>query len=69
MKMELKEYDTEKDEVMIFKSRVEEAQRHARNEMKNLHEDRGKKGSVLKGRRPKGGDKKRGRDEMDREEG
>jgi ATP-dependent RNA helicase DDX47/RRP3 len=64
-----KEYDTEKEEVMVFKARVEEAQRHARNEMKNLHEDRGKKGSVLKGRRPKGGDKKRGRDEMDREEG
>jgi len=35
--------------------------------MKNLHEDRGKKGAVLKGRRPK--DRKRGRDEMDREEG
>jgi ATP-dependent RNA helicase DDX47/RRP3 len=64
-----KEYATEKEEVMVFKARVEEAQRHARNEMKNLHEDRGKKGSVLKGRRPKGGDKKRGRDEMDREEG
>lgn len=64
-----KEYDTEKEEVMVFKARVEEAQRHARNEMKNLHEDRGKKGSVLKGRRPKGGDKKRGRDEMDKEEG
>jgi ATP-dependent RNA helicase DDX47/RRP3 len=64
-----KEYDYDKEEVMVFKARVEEAQRHARNEMKNLHEDRGKKGSVLKGRRPKGGDKKRGRDEMDREEG
>ena len=63
------EYDYDKEEVMVFKARVEEAQRHARNEMKNLHEDRGKKGSVLKGRRPKGGDKKRGRDEMDREEG
>ncbi|KAF8865672.1 DEAD-domain-containing protein [Acephala macrosclerotiorum] len=69
LKMELKEHETEKDEVMVFKARVEEAQRHARNEMKNLHEDRGKKGSVLKGRRPKPGDKKRGRDEMDREEG
>ncbi|CZR61874.1 probable ATP-dependent rRNA helicase rrp3 [Phialocephala subalpina] len=69
LKMELKEHETEKDEVMVFKARVEEAQRHARNEMKNLHEDRGKKGSVLKGRRPKPGDKKRGRDEMDKEEG
>ncbi|KAG9233436.1 P-loop containing nucleoside triphosphate hydrolase protein [Amylocarpus encephaloides] len=62
------EYKPDKEEVMVFKARVEEAQRHARNEMKNLHEDRGKKGSVLKGRRPaKGG--KRGRDDMDREEG
>lgn len=69
LKMELKEYDTDKEEVMVFKARVEEAQRHARNEMKNLHEDRGKKGSVLKGRRPKDGDRKRGRDAMDREEG
>jgi ATP-dependent RNA helicase DDX47/RRP3 len=38
--------------------------------MKNLHEDRGKKGAILKGRRPgKGGNGKRGRDDMDREEG
>ncbi|RQM07356.1 hypothetical protein DH86_00003091 [Scytalidium sp. 3C] len=63
----LKEYDTVKDEVMVFKPRVEEAQRHAKNEMRTLHEDRGNKGSVLKGRRPKGG--KRSRDEMDKEEG
>ncbi|KAM3074185.1 ribosomal RNA processing protein [Clarireedia jacksonii] len=62
------EYQTVKDEVMVFKARVEEAQRHARNEMKNLHEDRGKKGAVLKGRRPAKGTK-RGRDDMDREEG
>ena len=60
-----KEYETEKEEVMVFKERVEEAQRHAKNEMKNLHEDRGKKGSFLKGRRGA----KRGRDDMDREEG
>ena len=65
----LKQDNPEKYEIMVFKPRVEEAQRHAKNEMKNLHEDRGKKGSVLKGRRPKGGDRKRGRDEMDREEG
>jgi ATP-dependent RNA helicase DDX47/RRP3 len=65
----LKQDSPEKDEIMVFKPRVEEAQRHAKNEMKNLHEDRGNKGSVLKGRRPKGGDRKRGRDEMDREEG
>jgi ATP-dependent RNA helicase DDX47/RRP3 len=63
----LEVYETVKDEVMLFKLRVEDAQRHARNEMKKLHEDRGNKGSVLKGRRPKGG--KRDREEMDREEG
>lgn len=60
-------YETVKDEVMLFKLRVEDAQRHARNEMKKLHDDRGNRGSILKGRRPKGG--KRGREEMDREEG
>jgi ATP-dependent RNA helicase DDX47/RRP3 len=66
--MKQSEYKYVKDEVMVFKARVEEAQRHARNEMKNLHEDRGNKGAVLKGRRPaKPG--KRGRDEMDKEEG
>ena len=64
-------YDPPKEEVMVFKGRVEEAQRHARNEMKNLHEDRGNKGSVLKGRRPAKGapGQKRSRDNMDREEG
>jgi ATP-dependent RNA helicase DDX47/RRP3 len=62
-------YETVKEEVMLFKLRVEDAQRQAINEMKKLHEDRdrGKKGSVLKGRRPKGG--KRDREQMDREEG
>lgn len=65
---EYMEYAAKKDEVMVFKARVEEAQRHARNEMKNLHEDRGKKGSVLKGRRPATGGK-RSRDGMDKEEG
>ena len=69
LKMQLDEYDPVKEEVMIFKERVEEAQRNARNEMKNLHEDRGNRGSVLKGRRPKTGGQKRGRDDMDREEG
>ena len=64
---QLDEYPTEKDEVMVFKTRVDEAQRHAVKEMKNLHEDRGNKGAVLKGRRSKGG--KRDRSEMDREEG
>lgn len=69
-----KEYPIEKEEVFVFRPRVEEAQRHARNEMKALHADRdsGRKGAVLKGRhRPtqdgKGG--KRRRDDMDAEEG
>ncbi len=55
---------------MVFKPRLEEAQRHARNEMKTLMDDRGKKGSVLKGRhtaRAAGG--KRRHDGMDAEEG
>lgn len=64
------EYPTDKEEVFVFKPRVEEAQREAKVEMKNLHENRGKKGAVLKGR-PRsnkfGG--KRGRDDMDAEEG
>lgn len=65
-----KEYETAREEVMVFKERVEEAQRNARTEMKKLHEDRGSKGAILKGRRPaKGKNSKRGRDEMDREDG
>ncbi|KAK3318833.1 P-loop containing nucleoside triphosphate hydrolase protein [Apodospora peruviana] len=66
----LQEYSLQKDEVMVFKERVEEAQRHARQEMKTLIDDRGNRGSVLKGHH-KG--KKRGalggRDHMDAEEG
>lgn len=65
---ELEEYKTEKEEVMVLSDRVSEAQRHAITEMKDLHEDRGKRGATLRNRRTgKGG--KRGRDEMDREEG
>lgn len=62
-------YETVKDEVMLFKLRVEDAQRHAITEMKKLHEDRdrGAKGRVLQGRRSKPG--KRDREGMDREEG
>lgn len=67
------EYPTEREEVMVFKARVEEAQRHAKNEMKNLHADRdsGRKGATLKGRhRPTAGKSgKRRRDDMDAEEG
>ncbi|RKF58007.1 ATP-dependent rRNA helicase rrp3 [Erysiphe neolycopersici] len=69
LKLELTELETDKDEVMIFKARVEEAQRHARNEMKTLHEERGKKGATLRGRRRDNDPKKRTRDGMDKEEG
>lgn len=68
----LKEYETAKDEVMVLAERVGEAQRAAVMEMKELHESRGKKGATLKGRKRGGGGAgvgKRGRDEMDREEG
>ncbi|KAI1767817.1 DEAD-domain-containing protein [Hypoxylon sp. FL1150] len=63
----LDEYETDKEQVMVFKPRIEEAQRHARNEMKSLMDGRGQKGSVLKGRRP--GANKRRHDAMDAEEG
>lgn len=65
----LAEYPLEKDEVMVFKPRVEEAQRHAKNEIKALMEDRGKKGSVLKGKGRKRAAPGSGRDHMDAEEG
>lgn len=64
----LPEYPSAKEEVMTFQTRVEEAQRHARNEMKKLTEERGKRGSTLKGRKSKR-DGKRRRDDMDKEEG
>ena len=67
---QLKEYTTEKEEIMILGERVSEAQRAAVREMKGLHEKRGTKGATLRGRKPgalKG--RKRGRDEMAREDG
>lgn len=67
--MKLTEYPLEKDEVMVFKPRVEEAQRHAKNELKELLEDRGKKGAVLKGRGRKRAAPGSSRDDMDAEEG
>ncbi|GJC92890.1 ATP-dependent rRNA helicase RRP3 [Colletotrichum higginsianum] len=67
----LDEYPTQKDEVMVFQNRVEEAQRHARMEMKNLMETKGKKGSTLKGGKKGGAGSggKRRHDDMDAEEG
>jgi len=64
---QLPQYAADKEAVMVFKPRVEEAQAHARNEMKSLLEDRGKKGAVLKGRRH-GKSTKRRADDMDVEE-
>ncbi|KAF7159779.1 hypothetical protein CNMCM5623_005168 [Aspergillus felis] len=58
----LKEYDLEKDEVMVLAERVGEAQRQAIMEMKNFDEKRGT-------RAKKFGKGKRSRDEMDQEEG
>ncbi|TFB04960.1 ATP-dependent rRNA helicase RRP3 [Trichoderma ghanense] len=63
---QLDAYPTEKEEVMAFQSRVEEAQREARIEMKAFLEGKGKgKG---KGKAKAGGSKRR-RDNMDEEEG
>ncbi|KAI0192467.1 DEAD-domain-containing protein [Astrocystis sublimbata] len=67
--MKLPEYPTERDEIMVFRQRTEEAQRHSRNEMKNLMDDRGNKGSVLGGRKAGQSATKRRRDNMDHEEG
>jgi ATP-dependent RNA helicase DDX47/RRP3 len=67
----LKEHETTK-EVMELHERVGEEQRSAALEMKDLHENRGKRGAVLRGRRPAGDGKpgsKRRRDEIDSEEG
>lgn len=63
----LGEYETEREEVMILGLHVGEAQRMAIREMKDLHEKRGTKGATLRGRKPGVG--KRGRDDIDREEG
>ena len=55
----------------MFKPRVEEAQIHAKTEMKNLQEDRGgRRGAVLQRRNRTGrsGNKRR-HDGMDAEEG
>lgn len=63
---ELAEYPSEKEEVMAFQARVEEAQRQARIEMKAITEARNNRGAT--GRRGRDGGKRR-RDNMDQEEG
>lgn len=61
------EYPTEKEEVMAFQMRVEEAQRHARVEMRAFCEQKGgNRGSTMR-ERQRG--KTRRRDEMDKDEG
>ncbi|TPX12490.1 uncharacterized protein E0L32_006902 [Thyridium curvatum] len=69
---ELPGYKADKEEVMVFKQRVSEAQRHARVEIKELMENRGKKGATLRGRRDGGKGGKgtsRRADNMDADEG
>jgi ATP-dependent RNA helicase DDX47/RRP3 len=60
-----------KDEAMVYMERVSEAQRVAIREMKDIHEQRGKggRGGRGGGRGGRGGGARRGRDQMDREEG
>jgi ATP-dependent RNA helicase DDX47/RRP3 len=64
----LAEYETVKEEVMVLAERVGDAQRAAAMEMKDLHENRGKKGATLRHKRTKKA-VGRSRDEMDRDEG
>ena len=59
------EYPTVKEEVMAFQPRIEEAQRHARIQMKAFIDAKGAGGKTKRANR---GDNKR-RDGMDREEG
>ncbi|KAH7139538.1 ATP-dependent rRNA helicase RRP3 [Dendryphion nanum] len=54
-----------KDEVMVLAERVAEAQRVAIKEMKDIHDSRGKRGGGMS----RHGRGKRGRDDMDQEEG
>jgi ATP-dependent RNA helicase DDX47/RRP3 len=65
----LDEYETVKEEVMVLAERVGDAQRAAAMEMKELHENRGKKGATLRNKPPgKGQMGKRRRDDMDQDE-
>lgn len=61
----LQEYPAEKEEVMAFQARVEEAQRHTWAELKPMLDGNKKGGGNFKNRRRE----KRGRDNMDREDG
>ena len=67
-KIENHDYDTEKAEAMVFTNSVSEAQRTATMEMKDLHENRGKKGATLRNTKGKRVIKRR-RDNMDQDAG
>lgn len=62
----IQEENIAKDEAMMLAERIGEAQRVAIREMKEIHEGRGKRHGMKGGRNGKG---KRGRDDMDREDG
>lgn len=67
---ELSEFVVRKEEIVIWAERVNDAQRIAIREMKDLHERRGSKAAFLRGRRPSGvKGAKQNREEMDKEEG
>ncbi|KAM0464943.1 hypothetical protein ACHAPV_001934 [Trichoderma viride] len=65
---ELDQYPTEREEVMAFQSRVDEAMRTVRGEMKTFLENKGK-GKGKDRDRGKAAGPKRRRDNMDQEEG
>lgn len=67
-KIENHDYDAEKEEAMVFANSVSEAQKSATLEMKDLHENRGKKGATLRNTKGKRVVKRR-RDQMDQEVG
>ncbi|KAF2644953.1 DEAD-domain-containing protein [Massarina eburnea CBS 473.64] len=59
----VEEETVDKDEAMVLLERVSEAQRVSIREMKDIHEKRGRRGAGAMG------GKRRGREEMDREDG
>jgi ATP-dependent RNA helicase DDX47/RRP3 len=67
----LKQYDVEKDQVLLLQERVGEAQREAVLKMKDIHEKRHTNGKNKGGKNvwgAKGGKIEKNRDNMDREE-
>ncbi|KAK7224063.1 hypothetical protein V2G26_012066 [Clonostachys chloroleuca] len=62
----LSAYPTEKEEVMAFQTRVEEAQRIARVEMRDAQDQKGNRGRTMRENR---GAKRGRRDDMDQEDG